>query len=71
MIDATKDTKVDARSSTSVEKHGDVTSGEICDIGADLYAEVGQLSSEELEREGAEVRKLLDWRILPMVTLLT
>lgn len=49
----------------------DQKSGEICDIGADLYAEVGQLSSEELEREGAEVRKLLDWRILPMVTLLT
>ncbi|BAE57670.1 major facilitator superfamily domain-containing protein [Aspergillus flavus] len=67
MIDATKDTKADARSSTSVEKHGDVISGEICDIGADLYAEVGQLSSEELEREGAEVRKLLDWRILPML----
>ncbi|KAF9884834.1 hypothetical protein FE257_001177 [Aspergillus nanangensis] len=47
---------------------GEIT-GEIRDIGADLYAEVGQLTPEELEREGAEVRKLLDWRILPVLYL--
>ncbi|KAF7592786.1 hypothetical protein BBP40_012468 [Aspergillus hancockii] len=67
MIDAVKDTKADVGSSTSIEKHDDVTSGEIHDIGADLYAEIDQLSPEELEREGAEVRKLLDWRIMPML----
>jgi hypothetical protein len=71
MIDAAKDTKADVRCSASIEKHDDVTSGEIRDIGADLYAEIDQLSPEELEREGAEVRKLLDWRIMPMVATLT
>ncbi|KAL4895709.1 major facilitator superfamily domain-containing protein [Aspergillus ambiguus] len=51
--------------------HKDVSAGEITaeihDIGADLYAEADQLTAEELEREGPEVRKLLDWRILPIL----
>ncbi|THC92913.1 hypothetical protein EYZ11_007609 [Aspergillus tanneri] len=62
-----KDAKADAYSKVSVERKDDITSGEIRDIGANLYAEADQLSPEELEREGIEVRKLLDWRILPMV----
>ncbi|KAA8651611.1 putative MFS allantoate transporter [Aspergillus tanneri] len=62
-----KDAKADAYSKVSVERKDDITSGEIRDIGANLYAEADQLSPEELEREGIEVRKLLDWRILPML----
>lgn len=40
---------------------------EIRDIGAGLYAEANQLSAEELEQEKEKVRKILDWRIMPMV----
>lgn len=45
----------------------DVALGETRDIGADLYLEAEQLTAEELEREGAAVLKIIDWRILPMV----
>ena len=52
-----------------VEKDLDhVALGEIHDIGANLYVEAEQLSSEELEREGAKVLHLLDWRIMPIVS---
>lgn len=63
-----KDTKDEAQCALSVDRKDDLASGEIRDIAAELYAEADQLSPEELEREGAEVRKLLDWRILPIVS---
>ncbi|KAE8151023.1 major facilitator superfamily domain-containing protein [Aspergillus avenaceus] len=66
MEDDSKNSKVDTQSATSVEKP-DIDSGEVRDIGADLYAEVGQISPEELEREGAEVLRLLDWRLMPLL----
>lgn len=50
----------------AVEK--DVSLGEIRDIGADLYVEADQLSTEELESEGAKVLRILDWRIMPIVS---
>ncbi|KAH8432254.1 putative MFS allantoate transporter [Aspergillus melleus] len=59
--------KTEAQSTLSADKKDDFASGEIRDIAAELYAEAVQLSPEELEREGAEVRKLLDWRILPIL----
>lgn len=56
--------KAEATASTVEEQ---TTKGEIQDIGADLYAEAEQLSAEELEQEDARVRKILDWRIMPIV----
>ena len=49
----------------AVEK--DVALGDIRDIGADLYVEADQLSTEELETDGAKVLRILDWRIMPIV----
>lgn len=63
-----KDAKAETLSTHSADRKDDLDSGEIRDIAAELYAEADQLSPEELEREGAEVRKLLDWRILPIVS---
>lgn len=65
----TKKAELDVRRSESLEKKDDIANGEIRDIGADLYAEVEQLSPEELEEEGIRVRKMLDRRILPIVCL--
>jgi len=59
-----KDVKVDPHS--TVEK--DVALGETHDIGADLFLEAEQLSTEELEIEGAKVLRLIDWRIMPIVS---
>ncbi|EAW07360.1 putative MFS allantoate transporter [Aspergillus clavatus NRRL 1] len=69
MSDFKKTDEADVQSSDSVEQKGDAVSGEIRDIGADLYAEGEQLTAEELEEEGKVVRKLLDRRILPMLYL--
>jgi hypothetical protein len=63
----TKKAELDVRCSDSLDKKDDIAPGEIRDIGADLYAEVEQLSPEELEEEGIRVRKMLDRRILPIV----
>lgn len=57
-----KEAKVDQ---PAVEK--DVALGEVRDIGADLYVEAEQLSTEELALEGAQVLRILDWRIMPIV----
>ncbi|EAU39330.1 conserved hypothetical protein [Aspergillus terreus NIH2624] len=62
-----KEPKEDPLTSNTKEVAAGEITGEIRDIGAELYAEVDQLTPEELEREGAEVRKLLDWRILPIL----
>lgn len=59
-----KESKVDQ--APTVEK--DVALGEIHDIGANLYVEAEQLSTEELEQEGAKVLRILDWRIMPIVS---
>lgn len=59
-----KESEVDQ--APTVEK--DVTLGEVHDIGANLYVEAEQLSAEDLEREGAEVLRILDWRIMPIVS---
>lgn len=47
----------------------DIDLGDIRDIGADLYVEADQLSAEEMESEGAKVLRILDWRIMPIVSL--
>lgn len=57
-----KEAKVDQ---PAVEK--DIALGEVRDIGADLYVEAEQLSTEELALEGAQVLRILDWRIMPIV----
>lgn len=60
-------TKAEATASTVERQHGCYTTGgDVHDIGAGLYAEAEQLSAEELE-DGARVRKILDWRIMPVV----
>ena len=46
----------------------DVALGETHDIGANLYLEAEQLTAEELETEGAKVLRIIDWRIMPMVS---
>lgn len=69
----TKEAKIDVWSHQAAGNDGrdnDVAPGEIRDIGADLYAEVDQLTPEELEEEGVRVRKILDRRIMPIVCLL-
>ncbi|KAJ6120916.1 hypothetical protein N7523_005196 [Penicillium sp. IBT 18751x] len=48
-----------------VEK--DVALGEVHDIGANLYVEAEQISTEELAREGAHVLRILDWRLMPIL----
>ncbi|KAL2824167.1 major facilitator superfamily domain-containing protein [Aspergillus cavernicola] len=63
-----KDAKVPAPDEPAFKKH-EIDSGEIRDIGAQLFAEADQITPEELEREGAEVRKILDKRIMPMLYL--
>lgn len=57
------------KASTAEKEPDDHATGDssINDIGADLYAEAGNLSAEELEQEGGRVRKILDWRIMPIV----
>jgi hypothetical protein len=37
------------------------------DIGEDLYREIDNFTPEELEAERIRVRKLIDWRIMPIV----
>ncbi|KAL4871245.1 hypothetical protein BDV12DRAFT_206806 [Aspergillus spectabilis] len=64
-----KDVKVKAQIEPSVEKGNELGNGGIRDIGAQLFAEGEQISPEELEREGAEVRRILDKRIMPMLYL--
>lgn len=63
------DTKVDH--STAEKDVAQVALGETHDIGANLYLEAEQLTPEELEIEGAEVLKIIDWRIMPMVSYYT
>jgi hypothetical protein len=58
-----KEPKVDQ---PTVER--EVALGEVRDIGADLYVEAEQLSTEELALEGARVLRILDWRIMPIVS---
>lgn len=66
-------TKTEATASTTEtdKKHDDYATGDIHDIGAGLYAEAAQFTAEELEEEGARVRKILDWRIMPIVRCLS
>lgn len=39
------------------------------DIGEDLYREIDNYTPEELEAETIRVRKLIDWRIMPIVSI--
>ncbi|KAL4975686.1 major facilitator superfamily domain-containing protein [Aspergillus desertorum] len=64
-----KDVKVEAQGESGIEKNYQLESGEIRDIGAQLFAEVDQISPEELEREGTEVRRILDRRVMPIIYL--
>ncbi|KAL4751120.1 hypothetical protein BDW72DRAFT_203360 [Aspergillus terricola var. indicus] len=64
-----KDVKVEAQYQPGMKKNNELESGRIQDIGAQLFAEADQISAEELEREGAEVRKILDRRIMPIIYL--
>ncbi|KAL4934360.1 putative MFS allantoate transporter [Aspergillus undulatus] len=63
-----KGMKVEAHDEPSLEKNNE-PDREIRDIGAQLFAEAEQISPEELEREGAEVRKILDRRVMPIIYL--
>ncbi|KAL4818520.1 major facilitator superfamily domain-containing protein [Aspergillus spinulosporus] len=64
-----KDVKAKAQDQPGIEKNNELESGTIQDIGAQLFAEADQISAEELEREGAEVRKILDRRVMPIIYL--
>jgi hypothetical protein len=63
-----KEVKMGTSDEPSLEKNNELGSGEVQDIGAQLFVEGEQITPEELEIEGAEVRKILDKRILPMVS---
>ncbi|KAL4799036.1 major facilitator superfamily domain-containing protein [Aspergillus venezuelensis] len=63
-----KDMKLEARVEPAAEKN-ELATGEVRDIGAQLFAEAEQISPEELEIEGAEVRKILDRRVMPIIYL--
>jgi hypothetical protein len=59
-----------ARSQSDVDAEngtGTVEDLKMHDIGASLFVEGNQISPEELEEESVRVRKLLDWRIMPIV----
>lgn len=58
-----KDSKVDPN---TVEK--DLGLGEVRDIGANLYLEAEQLSEHEVEQEGAKILRIIDWRLMPIVS---
>lgn len=62
-----KDMKSKAHDEPSVEKTSELATGEIRDIAAQLFTEADQITPDELEREGAEVRRILDRRIMPIV----
>lgn len=47
----------------------DLGLGETRDIGANFFVEAEQLSANEVEQEGAEVLRILDWRLMPLVGL--
>lgn len=55
------------RDPNTVEK--DLGLGETRDIGANFFVEAEQLSASEVEREGPEVLRILDWRLMPLVGL--
>ena len=61
------DTKDMRANEPNVEKTGELATGEIRDIAAQLFTEADQITPDELEREGAEVRRILDRRIMPIV----
>jgi hypothetical protein len=42
---------------------------DIHDQGAGLFQEVQEYSTEELEAESEKVRSLIDWHIMPIVSL--
>ncbi|KAL3494793.1 major facilitator superfamily domain-containing protein [Aspergillus germanicus] len=64
-----KEVKLGTPGEPSLEKNNELGSGEVQDIGAQLFVEGEEITPEELEIEGAEVRKILDKRILPMLYL--
>ncbi|KAL3444811.1 major facilitator superfamily domain-containing protein [Aspergillus insuetus] len=64
-----KEVKMATPDEPSLEKNNELGSGEVQDIGAQLFIEGEEITPEELETEGAEVRKILDKRILPMLYL--
>lgn len=39
------------------------------DIGEDLFREIDDYTPEELEAERIRVRKLIDWRVMPIVSI--
>ncbi|OJJ63950.1 hypothetical protein ASPSYDRAFT_191921 [Aspergillus sydowii CBS 593.65] len=63
------DTKDMRANEPNVEKTGELATGEIRDIAAQLFTEADQITPDELEREGAEVRRILDRRIMPILYL--
>ncbi|KAL5042815.1 hypothetical protein BDW71DRAFT_216695 [Aspergillus fruticulosus] len=64
-----KDVKAEAQGESGIGEKNELEYGEIRDIGAQLFAEADQISPEELEREGAEVRNILDRRVMPIIYL--
>ncbi|KAL4787473.1 major facilitator superfamily domain-containing protein [Aspergillus varians] len=64
-----KDVKVETQDEPNVGKTNELDTGEIQDIGAQLFAEIDQITPEELEREGPEVLKILDRRLMPILYL--
>ncbi|KAL2847951.1 major facilitator superfamily domain-containing protein [Aspergillus pseudodeflectus] len=64
-----KEVKMGTPDEPSLEKNNELGSGEVQDIGAQLFVEGEEITPEELEIEGAEVRKILDKRIMPMLYL--
>ncbi|KAJ0420474.1 major facilitator superfamily domain-containing protein [Aspergillus carlsbadensis] len=64
-----KEAKTGTPAEPSLEKNNELGGGEVQDIGAQLFVEGEEITPEELEIEGAEVRKILDKRIMPMLYL--
>ncbi|KAL2820720.1 major facilitator superfamily domain-containing protein [Aspergillus granulosus] len=64
-----KEVKVEAQDEPRMEKNNELGTEDVQDIGAQLFVESEEITPEELEIEGAEVRKILDKRIMPMLYL--
>ncbi|KAL2863721.1 putative MFS allantoate transporter [Aspergillus lucknowensis] len=64
-----KHADAETQNEPSAEKNDVLDTGNIRDIGAELFAEGDQVTPEELEIEGAEVRKILDRRLMPIIYL--
>lgn len=66
-ISRTTPSMIESLEADQNEKH--VPANQTQDIAEDLYREIESYTPEELAAEQIRVRKLIDWRIMPIVSV--